>query len=81
MVKKEPYPPLFDCVNRPELQPNKKVQKVCQMLGTFYLMKLAYFYNNLVLMTINVCAEISERDFEATKTIFSTLTVNIFDSV
>ena len=33
MVKKEPYPPLFDCVNRTELQPNKKVQKVCQMLG------------------------------------------------
>ena len=44
-------------------------------------MKLTYFYNNLVLMTINVCAEIPERDFEATKTIFSTLTVNIFDSI
>ena len=48
---------------RPELQPNKKVPKLSQMLGTFYLMKWVYFYNKLVLMTLKVCAEISGRDF------------------
>ena len=40
------------------------------MLVTFYLMKRAQFYNKIVLMTLKVCAEISEKDSWATKIAF-----------
>ena len=51
------------------------------MLGTFYLIKGAYFYNKLVLMSLKVCIEISEGGFYTTKSVFSTLIMSILDSL
>ena len=57
MVKKEPGPSsLLDCV-KPSMIPTrfeakqKSKKKFSQMLGTVYLMKCAYFYNKLRLIT------------------------------
>ena len=51
------------------------------MLGTFYLIKWAYFYNKTMLMTLKVCTEISGIGVQATKFVFSTPAMSMLDSV
>ena len=53
---------------------------ISQMRRTFYLIKWAYFYNSIILMTLDVCAQMSGSGVSATKFVFSTLTMSIFDS-